>query len=381
MANVLTALLPVLYASARRVPQELTGFIGAGMKNFDDKMVAQGGTVKVPTVPKGAVGSIPSPAMTWVAGTDRTPATIDLTLSQTAEYKWNLTGEEERALLNSGTAQETLRQTMENGWRAIRNAVEAYLGTVAKNNCSRAVGTAGTTPFASNTSALVDARKILQDNGSTSPRSLIIDTAAEANLLKLDVLQHFEKAGDTLALRAGSVGRLHGCEIAPSAGVATHTKGTATGALVNSAVLAVGDTVITFDGATAGATGIKAGDVIAIAGDSNKYVVKTGLVAASGTITIQEPGLLTAVADNSAITIENTSTDNILMGESGLVSVVRPILQPSAADIEQLVVSDAVSGLSCLLIRKVGDQMASWYMRSVYDAFSPNPYELVKLRG
>jgi hypothetical protein len=33
------------------------------------------------------------------------------------------------------------------------------------------------------------------------------------------------------------------------------------------------------------------------------------------------------------------------------------------------------------LIRVVGDQMASWYMRVAYGAFVPNPFGVIKIMG
>lgn len=383
MSNVLTALEPRLFSTARVVPKELTGFIGAVRRDFNDQGVAKGGTVKVPVVPKLTVGTIPVPSMSFTAGSDRTPSTIDLALNQTAEVSWNMTAEEERVLLLSGTAQDVLMQTIEQGWRGLRNQIEAYLGTVAKNSASRAVGTAGTTPFASDTSALVDARKVIADNGGASRRTAVLNTAAEAKLLALSVLQKANEAGDSGALREGIIGRLHGVDIAISAGVQSHTKGAGTGALVNAGSgLAVGVTTIPFDTMTVNTTGIKAGDVITFAADTvNAYVVKTGSTATSGNIEIQEPGLLVAIPDNNAITIGNSSTDNIVLGESAIAAVVRPALQPMGGNAEQLTVTDASSGFSALFLRVPGDGMTSWYMRQVYDAFAPNPYEIAKLRG
>lgn len=384
MPNVLTALESRLFSTARVVPKEMTGFIGAVRRDFNDQGVAKGGTVKVPVVPKMTVGTIPTPSMSFAAGSDRTPTTIDLVLNQTAEISWNMSAEDERSLLLGGTAQDVLMQTVEQGWRGLRNQIEAYLGTVAKNSASRAAGAAGTTPFASTTAELVAARKILADNGSASRRrTAVLNTAAEANLLALGVLQKASEAGDSGALREGIIGRLHGVDIAISAGVQTHTKGAGTGGLVNAGSgLAVGVTTIPYDTLTVNTTGIKAGDVITFAADSvNAYVVKTGTTATSGNIEIQEPGLLVAIPDNNAITVGNSSTDNIVLGESGLVAVVRPALQPISPEIEQLPISDLETGFTALLIRKVGDGMASWYMRQVYDAFAPNPYEIAKLRG
>jgi hypothetical protein len=139
---------------------------------------------------------------------------------------------------------------------------------------------------------------------------------------------------------------------------------------------------IPYNTGTPGATGIIAGDTISFAGDTNVYVVKTGPgAAASGNIVLQEPGLRTAVANAAAITVGNTYAGNIALTQDALVAVVRPIIQPVSPEIEQIVLSDPETKFSALLIRKVGDQMASWYMRVVYDVIVPNPYGIITLRG
>lgn len=383
MANVLTALAPTLFAAARIVPKELTGFLGAATRDFADQGVYKGGTVKVSVAPRLTVASIPAPGMTFAAGTDRTPTTIDFALNQTAQVTWNQTAEEERQLTLSGTAQDLFKQTVENGFRSLRNQIETYLGTTAKNAASRAIGTAGTNPFASDFNFMADVKKILDDNGAPGDRSLIIDTTAGSGLRKLSALYKVNEAGDGGdLLRQGVLGRLHDFDIRETAGIASHTKGTMTGALVNSAVLAIGDTTIPYDTGTTGATGIVAGDHITIAGDTNVYVVKTGPgAAAAGNIVIQEPGLKIAPADNAAITVGNTYTGNIAMARSGLAAVVRPLLQPDGPIAEQMIVTDEATKFSCLMLRVVGDQMASYYMRCLYDAFAPNPYAIATLRG
>lgn len=376
MANVLAALSAILFSSARIIPTEMTGYLGAIGTDFDDKGVAVGGTVKVQSVPKLSVGATPVPSMAFAAGADRTPTTIDLILNQTAQVSWNLTAEEERQLLTSENAQETLRQTVEQGWRSLRNQIEAYLGTVAKNSASRAVGTAGTTPFGSNTNDLVDLQTLLKENGAGDQRSLIMSLAASANLQKLSNLQKISEAGSAALLRDGVLGRLHGFDLRESAGVAAHTKGTGSGYLINSAALVAGSTTIPVD---TGTGTILAGDVIAIAGDARKYVVKTALTG--GNVVIQEPGLLGAVADNAAVTVENNYTGNVGIDRNAMKAVIRPALQPNGAIAEQRVISDDKTGFSALFLRVPGDGMASWYMRTVYDAFAPNPYGIALFRG
>ncbi len=383
MSNVLTALQSTLFASARIVPTLMTGLVAAADRDFNDQGVQKGGTVKVNVMPKMTAGTPPAPSMTFPMGADRTATTIDFALNQEAEVTWNMTAEDERQLLISGQAQESLRQTLEQGWGSLRQQIDAYLGVVGKNSASRALATAGTTPFGSNTDVLVDARISLNRNGvAEAPRRFVMDFDASGNYGKLSSLLKVNEAGSDELLRNGAMGKLQGFFLSDSANIAYHTKGTMTGALVNSGALVVGSTTIPYDTGTPGATGIVAGDVISIAGDSNKYVVKTGPgAAASGNIVIQEPGLLVAPADNAAITVENSYRANLALGPGALKLVARPMLHAAGAHIEQMTIADEKTKLACNLIRVAGDRVTSWFMRMTYDAFSPNPYAINIVRG
>jgi hypothetical protein len=249
---------------------------------------------------------------------------------------------------------------------------------IVKNAASRAVGTAGTTPFASDLTALTGARKILQDNGiPLSDRSLVIDTAAELNLINLTQLQKVNEGGDAATLRAGVIGRLFGADVAPSAAVPVHTKGTGASYTTNTAGYAVGATAITL---ITGTGTIVAGDVITFAGDTNNYVVASAL--SGGVVTLAEPGLRQAIpASATGVTVGNNYTGNVLLHRSAAALVVRPSIQPDTPAVQQQTVTDPQTGLTFLFMRNVGKNMTSYYMQVVYDAYAPNPFAIATVRG
>lgn len=377
MANTLTAIQPLLFSAARAVPRELTGIVGHVNRDFNDKGVAKGDTVTVSVAPVATVSSY-SEAQTFTAGTDRTASSATLTLNQSKVSSFNLTAEQERSLGNGGTADDFLAQTLQQHFRAHVNAMESYVWTVARAAASRATGTPGTDPFATDQKPLADALKILLDNGAGNMElGAIISTTAGANLRKVSNLFKVNEAGDTM-VKTGVLGNLYGFDIRESAAVTTVTKGTGSGYLVNNgAGYAVGATSIAVD---TGTGTILAGDVITFAADTtNKYVVKTALTG--GVVVLQEPGLLVAIPDNNAITVANTATGNLCLRKDAVVLVARPGLQPAGGGIEQMTIADPQTGLSFLLVRAVGDGMASWYVRTVYDAFAPNPYAIAQLLG
>lgn len=378
MANVLTALAPVLYSAARIVPRELTGFLGGVAQDFTDQGVAKGDSVKVPVVPVLSVSNF-TPSATFASGVDRTPASRTLTLSQVAEASWNLTAEEERSLMNGGNAKDVFNQTVQQGLRAIVNQIEAYVGALVQTKASRAYGTAGTAPFGSTIADLAQVIKILRDNGTPNSDLLaVINTAAEVNLRSLTNLFKVSEAGSDNLLTNGVLTKLYGADIRTSAGVKSFTKGTGSAYTTTAAGFAIGTTSIPI---ITGSGTVLAGDVVTFAGDSNKYIVDTG-VAAPGTIVLQEPGLLQAIpASTTAMTIGNSYAANAVMHKSAAKIVVRPALQPDGAIAEQMVITDPVTKFSFLMLRVPQNAQASWFIRVVYDAFAVNNYAIATLLG
>lgn len=380
MANTFTALAPLLFGAARIVPRELTGVVAAARRDFNDKGVAKGDTVTVGIVPVATV-STHTAAQAFTAGTDRTPTSAVLTLGQEGKSSWNITPEQEKSLGNGGVADDIFKQTVEQHIRAHVNAIETYAWGIARKAASRATGTAATDPFATDQKPLADMLKILLDNGAGNlDLNAIISTTAGANLRKVSSLFKVNEGGSDALLRTGLLGNLYNFNVRESAAVTTATKGTGSGYLVDlGAGYAVGSTTIHVD---TGTGTILAGDVVTFTGDTNKYVVKTGFAGdGDGDIVLQEPGLKATLADDVAMTIGNTATQNVCFRSDAVCVVARPGLQPAGGGVEQMVISDPATGLSFLVYRAVGDGIASWYMRVVYDAFAPNPYAIGMLLG
>ena len=373
MANTLTALAPVAYSAAKEVSAEPFGLIDAINTNFDDKGVAVGDTVYVPVAPTRSATDF-TPAMTPTAGTDATATSTAVQITASKVVSWNITGEQERSLLNSDADKTWFSQMLAQGMRDLRNKAEAAAWAATIAGASRAYGTAGTTPFASDLSALTNARKILQDNGAPlADLSLVIDTNAGLNLRNLGVLQNFYQAGTDQERRSGNFLLQMGFNIRESAQVSTKTAGTASGATTDSTGYAVGTTTLTL--ASAGTGTITAGDVITFAGDSNKYVVTSGDtdVSNGGTITIAAPGLRIAMsAATKAITMIATWTGNVALERSAVVGIMRPPVMPANPTIQQLVVSDP-NGMSYLLLDIAGVGMRTMQLHLAYGFKTVNP--------
>lgn len=353
MANdiSLTGLTEILYQARDMVAREPTGFAQGVMVNGGSEGVSAGGTVTSLRTTEPTLETSYTPAMTTPDAADITTAAETLTLSLFAGASIPLKGEQFAQLANTVGAELALQQLYKQGIRKMINAIEAQIGTAAYQGASRATGTAGTTPFASNHNDINALRQILEDNGcpiDDGELSLIINSAAGTKLRNLTQLTKVNEAGSDSPIRRGELLNISGFSIRTSAGVQLHTKGAGTGYDFSGSE-AIGQTTLSFEGGTVNTTGIKAGDVIAMDTDTaNKYVVKTGSTATSGDIVINHPGLRVAGTTSSEITIGDSYTANVGFHKSAIELAMRPPAQPPGGDVgeEIAVLVDEKTGLS-----------------------------------
>ncbi len=270
MSNTLTGLIPTIYTALDTVSREQVGFIPAVSRNAKADAAAKGTSVTAPVAPAATTVDI-TPGATAPNDGDQTIDSVEvkITKSKMAPVKWN--GEEQLALGPAGTYNTILADQFKQAFRALSNEVDADLGALYYAT-SRAVGTAGTTPFgmAGDLSDAANARQVMSDNGSpTTDLQMVLGSSAIANLRgKQSVLFKVNESGTDALLREGIIGRLEGFNIHESAGVKKHASA-ATGYLVNGAK-EEGDILVAVD---TGTGVFKAGDVV---------MVKAGTIHAIG---------------------------------------------------------------------------------------------------
>lgn len=369
MPNTLTSLAPTLFSAAKAVAAEPFGIISAIDTRFDDKGVARGDVVSVPVAPVRTASDF-TPGNVAATGGDATGSTVGVQITKSRKVDWHLTGEQQRSLENGSVSEDWVSQLVAQGMRTLRNEAEVDAGLAVKVGASRAFGTAGTTPFASDLTALTNARKILQDNGAPlSDLQFVGDSSAGLALRNLGIIQQAYQAGSESERRTGALLRQFGFAISESAGIGTHTKGTGASYVLGSAH-AVGATTIAV---TTGTGTILAGDVVTIAGDTNKYVV-TGALA-GGSFTIGAPGLRVAAAGAAAVTVGNNYAANVAFERSAVVGVMRPPLMPANPTISQMLVSDD-KGMTYLMLdiaqygQRTWELHLAWGFKTINGEFS-----------
>lgn len=349
MANTLTNLIPTMYNALDRVSRELVGLIPAVSSDMTYERAAVGQQVRSPVAPATTSSDI-TPGVTPPNDGDQTIGSVLMTISKSkrAPVRWN--GEEKLGLDNNGASYNIiLRDQFQQAMRVLVNEVEADLAAL-HIYASRAYGTAGTTPFASNLSDTAQMRKILADNGSPmDDLQMVLDTSAGAAMRTLGQLSKANEASDIELLRRGVLLDVHGFAIRESAQIKTSVAGTGASATTNNAGYAIGATVITL--ASAGTGTIVAGDVITFAGDANKYVVASGDtdVSNGGTIALAAPGLRKAIAASATnITVVAAAARNMAFARSAIALATRMPALPPQGDlaIDRMPLTDPISGLT-----------------------------------
>jgi hypothetical protein len=261
--------------------------------------------------------------------------------------------------------------------RVVGNTIEAYLFGIAYKASSRAIGTAGTTPFASNLDIAAQVAQILDENGAPAGgRSLILNPAAAANMRAR--FANVASTQDRSTFAAGILPEVSGLLPKMSNQITTHTKGTGTGYLANkTGGWAVGDTTLPVD--TGSGTAV-IGDVILAGTGGLMYVVKTALTG--GNIVINDPGIYAAVADNAVLTIQANHIPNLALTRDAIYACVRaPLQDPDNRVAESTVVVDAVSGIPFGVYKQVGDGLTHYSIRACYAAVAMESRHIATLLG
>lgn len=387
MANTLTPILPSIFEGLRVVSREMVGFIPAVQRNSGVERAAVGQTVTVPIVPAATGGNVtPGSVPPDDGDAVMTSTNVAITKSKYSPIRWN--GEEQRALGPGGQYNKILSDQFAEAMRWLVNQIEVDIAVAAYLAASRAYGTAGTAPFgtAGDLTDFAGVNRILDENGAPmTGRRLVLGSAARFNLEgKQSVLFKANEAGGDDLLRDRVLARVMGFGIGYSAGIGLHTAGAGVGYDINNgAGEGIGQTTLTLDGGTVNTTGIKAGDIVTFAGDTNKYVVKTGTTATAGDIVIGEPGLRIAAADATEMTIGGSYTPNVAFTPDALILAARAPALPDGGDSaeDRRMITDPVSGLSFEVSVYREYRRVRFEVAMAWGVGTPNPSHIATLLG
>ena len=347
MANTLTDLIPDMYEAIDVISRELTGFIPSVNRNSNAERAGLNDNVRVP-ITRAETSATNTPAVTPPDTGDATVDNVNIQITKSKHVPIRHNGEERRSLLNAGTFSSIFANRAHQAMRTLVNEIEVDVWTEAYQSASRGFGSAGTTPFATaaDMADWAGVLRILEENGAPqNDLQIVLGHAAVQNLRgKQSGLFKVNEAGSSDMLRNGMTDRIMKMAVRHSDAVGIHTKGTSTLQDVNGGD-AVGVTSITYAGGDGGT--ILAGDIVTVAGDTNKYVVQTAITAAGGELVIGKPGLQEAAADAAEITIGANYTANVAFDRSAVVLATRAPAMPEGGDqaTDMVQIADPISGL------------------------------------
>lgn len=349
MSNDLSKLAPKLLA------QGLMALRGAcqmpRLVNYDYSNMAaeKGQTIDVP-IPSAITAVAVTPANTPPSTADVVPTQVQVPLDQWYEAPFYLSDKDVLESFNG-----TIPMQASEAVKALANNVNDYLFGLGKAFYGY-TGTAGTTPMASDTTAIIAARKLL--NKQLCPkqdRRFVLDPDAEANALGLAAFQYINQGGGSV-MQQGELGQRLGFMFASDERVPTWTPGTITTGLAAKAATAQAIGLKAVVCTTAGATGacnLKEGDIVTFAGDTQTYVLTAAAVQATAATDVTlniYPGLAKALAGGEAVAVKAAHVMNLAFHRDAITFATRPLVSVGQG-LGNIITSatDPVSGLSLRL--------------------------------
>lgn len=356
--NTLTSLIPSLYAGLDVVSREQVGYIPAVFRDASIERAAVDQSVIYAIAPAGNIGNV-TPAMAVPNPTGQTIGNDSITISKSRVSEFGFVGEH-RIGLNTGPGFNTVQADMfAQSLRLLTNEIESDLAVAAAASASRGIGLPNIALFGDDIDSLSQVGKILKDNGAPpSEGQFVVDTTTGAALRTLYGINTSRDFSKVSFQEQGVLITPHGMSIRETGKPISHTGGDGESATTDNAGYAVGAVTITL--AATGTGAVLAGDMVLFAGDARQYMIKTGDadVSGGGTIVLQEPGLMTAIAASAtAFTIVGTATSpddtdyevgGVAFYRNAIVLVARAPALPEEGDLatDRMMMVDPRSGLA-----------------------------------
>ena len=380
MANTLTELLPKMvvnvldYARANAVTPRLVE------SNYGAAVAQKGDTIGLNVMNDFTTSAVTPGAVTPSANNDITPATTNLTLDQWEKSSFVLTQKDLQEIVDGGKM-----KALESAVGAVVDKIDAsVLGLYT--NVYNFAGTAGTTPFGSNTQILATANSKLSLAKAPKPdRALIVDPIAYANATQLNIFQQADQSGTVETLTEALIPRRIGYNWGENQNVLTHTT-TAAGDYAIDANASAGAASITVDDA-AGAlpAALVVGDVITIAGSTQQYVVTSYTPGSTDAVVGISPALDQDVADGDLVTETGSHVVNLAFQRDAFHLAVRPTDQVLISEAERVymreTITDPISGLTMTMMVFEQYHQTMCEISALWGVACPRPDYAVRILG
>jgi hypothetical protein len=323
------------------------------MNDFGKEVQKKGSIIQVPL--PSAIAAVPVVPGAYAPDPGNlAPTTAPIPLSNWYESAFALS-EQEISNIIDGVVPMQLTAAVESLAAQINTSIFALFP-----NFWNAVGTPGTTPFASDVSAATKARTNLVKNlAPVQNRRLVLNPDAYGAAISLPSFYGALYTGETGMVKDAVIGRKFGFDWAEDQQVPTDTLGTITTGLTCAASTAqpIGTTAVAATTAAGtGACALNAGNLIQFSGDSQVYSLTAAATQAGhgAAVTLNiSPPLQVAKAGGETITLVNSASGvvNLAFHPWAMAFASRPLQSEELGEPSDLefVDTDPVSGITMRL--------------------------------
>ena len=348
MSNTITNVTPKLLAQGLMALREHAIFPRTVNRSYDTLATQKGNIINIP-IPSAVGARSVTPSVVHDSNVASAPTSVAVTLDQWYESPFEMTDND---LLSTQSGFVPMQAS--EAVKSLINQIDSHIWGKHIGIFS-AVGTAGTTPFASGVTNAASARTNL--NVQLAPpvdRRAILDPTAEGALLSAAEILTWEKRGDTGGIIQGEIGFKLGVDWFMDQNVSVYTAGTAwlTGWAV-AGTGTIGASTLTVIGTQTVMGSVKIGDIFTLG--NFQYAITTAKSTASvtaGTIFLFYPPLKEVIASDAVLTVGYAATQmvvNLMFHRDAFSFASRPLSDIGGHGNAIQSVSDPVSGVSLRL--------------------------------
>lgn len=376
--NTITNVIPQLLAQGLVTLRENAIMPRLVNASYSAQAAEQGSSIDIP-IPAAITAAAVTPSYADPNDTGINPGKVTLSLDQWKEAPFFMTDKEMMEVM-AGTIPMQAAEAV----KALANDVDQYLLSLYKGVYT-AVGTAATTPFATDVSAATAARKFLNNYlAPMTDRRFVFNPDVEANALGLRAFQDVAWTGDARGINEGQIVRKLGFDWHLDQNVKDHTAGTVATSFIVKDSTAHAEGLTTLTTTTGGNAALKAGDIITIAGHDQQYVVTADAERTGGgdLPVLISPGLKVALVGAEVITIVASHAANLAFHRDAIAFANRPLVD-SAEGLGNQIMSaqDPVSGLTLRLEVSRQYKRTRWSFDILYGAKLVRPELAVRVLG
>lgn len=342
----------------------------------------KGSTITIPISSAVAAQDV-VPAATPQASVESVPTSVTLNLDTWKEAPFFLTDKDMLEVDNgvipmqASEAIKSLANAADNSILALYKKIYGY------------VGTAGTTPLATDLTDYLQARKTLNNQlAPVDPRYMVMNGDTEANALNLRAFQDASFTGNLDGIIAGQINNKVGARWLMDQNMGSHTAGTITTGLIAKAstAQAVGlKAIVCHTAASTGACALLEGDIITFSGQSQTYRLTAAATQASANsdVTVNiEPGLQVALVGSETVTVKGTHALNLLLHRDCFAFASRPFAAADPMGLGKFLSAvDPVSGLALRLEVTREHKRTRYSYDILYGVACPRPELGCRLAG